>query len=164
VPEKAEPARAAQALNWEMQAAAAADGRSIKVSSRTMKAPCPPTTPGTGEPRDNSKMKKVMTSMTTVEVAAVVAAALVFEVVAARATDEVVAATRATDEVLAATRATDEVTLGTVIKVSHLLKGVERLQLSGCRKFRVTSFKDFALMLCKTQCDLNWQFRPEKKI
>jgi hypothetical protein len=83
VPENAEPASAAQELNWCVQAAEAADGRSMNVSSRTMKVPMLPVTPGAAPPRERTKMKKEITSMRTVVVAVLVVAVVERAVVVA---------------------------------------------------------------------------------
>jgi hypothetical protein len=72
LPENAFPANAAQALNWCMHAAEAAPGRSMKISSRTMKDPMFPVTPGATPPRLRTKTKKEMTSTMIVVVLAVV--------------------------------------------------------------------------------------------
>lgn len=76
-PENAEPAKEAQELNWCVQAAEAAEGRSTKTSSRTMKEPMLPWTPGGAPPRERKKTKKETTSTKTVVVEAVVASAVV---------------------------------------------------------------------------------------
>jgi hypothetical protein len=68
VPENAEPARPAQELNWWVQAAEAADGRSTKTSSRTRNSPTLPVTPGMVPPRLRTKTKKETTSTRTVVV------------------------------------------------------------------------------------------------
>jgi hypothetical protein len=69
VPEKAEPAREAQALNWCVQAWFAADGRSENTSSRTTKSPSAlETMPGVAPPSEEMKMKKEITSTITVVV------------------------------------------------------------------------------------------------
>lgn len=70
-----------------MQAADAADGRSTNTSSSTRKEPGEPATPGAGEPRESSKMKKVTTSTTTVLVCAVLTARAEVDAVVARAAD-----------------------------------------------------------------------------
>ncbi len=51
-----------------MQAAEAADGRSIKASSRTRNEPMLPVTPGVTPPRLRTKTKKETTSTKTVVV------------------------------------------------------------------------------------------------
>jgi hypothetical protein len=69
VPEKAEPAREAQALNWCVQAWFAADGRSENTSSRTTNSPSAlETMPGVAPPSEEMKMKKEITSTITVVV------------------------------------------------------------------------------------------------
>jgi hypothetical protein len=69
VPEKAEPAREAQALNWCVQAWFAADGRSENTSSRTTKSPSAlETMPGVAPPSEEMKMKKDITCTVTVVV------------------------------------------------------------------------------------------------
>lgn len=78
----AAPARPEQRLNCDMQAALAAEGRSSKDSSSTMKSSPSEVTPGGRPPRERTNSKNVITStmivvVVTVVVTAVVAAAVV---------------------------------------------------------------------------------------
>ena len=55
-------------MNWCVQAAEAADGRSTKISSRTTKESMLPVTPGATPPRLRTKTKNETTSTRTVAV------------------------------------------------------------------------------------------------